>query len=323
MAPVYILYGEEGYFIDELVKAFESLIPEADRAFNLYSFYAHQIQPEVVVSTCMKYPMFCDRQVVILRECQSVDESTLNKMAGYVAAPNKSTVLVFCYRGETAKGASLKAAAKKNGAVIFESKRLSDANADSVIMEVVKEKGLNIEQKGLAMLREFIGTDVAKMYNEVNKMALVLGPGATITPESIERNVGISKDYNNSELIEALSRKDATKVFKIVKYFRSNPKKNPPIMTVAFLFNYFSNLTIAVFAKDKSPEGLMQALNMKWKSGISQYQTGMKHYNAWQVLDIITALRQFDAQSKGIGSRQDQYDLLHDLMFRILTTTGR
>ncbi len=322
-APVYILYGEEGYFIDELVKAFESMVPEDERDFNLYSFYAHEITPEVVISSCMRFPMMSDRQVVILREAQSVKEPTLNKLASYVANPNKATVLVICFRSEKAKGRELMSKARSGGAVLFESKRLNDANADAIISGIVRDKGLNIEPKGLAMLRDYIGTDVAKMYNEVNKLALILGPGATITPESIERNVGMSKDFNNFELSDAIANKDSGKIFRIITYFRSNPKNHPAIVTVAWVYNYFANLIIAQFTRDKSNNSLMAALGIKWQKGLTPYLTGMRNYNAYKSIEILSAIREFDVKSKGIGSRQNEYDLLHELMFHIVTAPGK
>lgn len=321
--PVYLLFGEEGYFLDQLTKAFEEMVPESERDFNLYSLYAHEISADAVISTCMRYPMFSERQVVILKEAQAVKEPTLNKLAQYVAAPNPTTVLVMVFRSEKAKGRELTAKARTAGAVFFESRRLNDANADSIISAIIKDKGLNIEPKGLAMLREFIGTDVAKMYNEVNKLALILPKGSMINPEVIETHIGISKDFNNFELIDAIKVKDAGKIFRIIEYFKNNPKNHPAIVTVAWIYNFFSNLIIAQFTRDKSPSSLMGALNIKWQSGIQQYLTAMRYYNAYQTLEILSAIRQYDVQSKGIGSRQADYDLLHDLMFHILTAPGK
>lgn len=190
-------------------------------------------------------------------------------------------------------------------------------------MNIAREAGLNIEPKGVAMLRDFIGTDLARLYNEINKMAMVLPAGATITPESIERHIGISKDFNNFELIDAIATKNAPKIFRIVDYFRSNPKNNPTVLTASTVFNYFSNLLIVHFTRDKSPSSLMGALGLKWQSQVRNYETGARNYNAYKVIEILSAIRRFDANSKGIGSRQQEYDLLHDLMFRILTAPGQ
>lgn len=322
LAPVYILHGEESYFIDQLAKAFEELVPEAERDFNYYALYAPEITPEVVMATCKRFPMMADRQVVILKEAQAVRADIINKLAAYCEKPNESTVLVICFRGEKAKGRDLLSKARSGGAVIFESKPLTERNIDPFIAQIVKDKKLNIESKGLAMLRDFIGTDVAKIYNEIDKLAFILGEGATITPESIERNVGISKDFNNFELIDALASKDAPKIFRIVNYFRSNPKNNPTIVTVATVFRFFSELLAAQFSKDKSPNGLMAAIGLKWQSQLGRYTTAMRYYNARMTIEIISAIREFDCNVKGIGCRQNEYDLLYNLMFRIITCRG-
>lgn len=322
LAPIYILHGEESYFIDRLAKDFEKLVPESERDFNYYALYAPEITPETVMSTCRRFPMMADRQVVILKEAQAVRAEIINKLAGYCEKPNPSTILVICFRGEKAKGRDLMAKAKAGGAVIFESKPLNERTIDPFIAQLVKDKKLNIESKGLAMLRDFIGTDVAKIYNEIDKLAFILGEGAMITPESIERNVGISKDYNNFELVDALASKDAARIFRIINYFRSNPKHNPTIVTVATVFRFFSELLATQFSKDKSPSALMAAIGLKWQSQLSRYSTAMRHYNARMTIEIISAIREFDCNVKGIGSRQNEYDLLHNLMFRIITCRG-
>lgn len=322
LAPIYILYGEEAYFIDELVKAFEGLVPEDERDFNLYSFYAQEITPEVVSATCRKFPMMADRQVVILKEAQAARADLINKLHIYASNPTPTTVLVICFRASAAKGKDLLAQAKAHGGVFFESKRLNERNIDPVITGIVKEYNLSIEPKSLAMLRDYLGTDVAKIYNEIRKLALVLGAGSMITPESIERNVGISKDFNNFELADAIAAKDTKKIFTIIDYFRKNPKNHPAILAVSAVFSFFSNLLIYQFTRDKSQSSLMSALGLKWQSQLNRYTQGARNYNAYKTIEIISAIRAFDTHSKGIGSRQNEYDLLHDLMFRIVTCSG-
>lgn len=323
LAPIYILHGEEGFYIDRLAQEFEKLVPEDERDFNFYALYAPEITPELVNATCHRFPMMADRQVVILKEAQAVRADVINKLHTYCNHPNPSTVLVICFRGDKAKGKDLIASAKKNGGVFFESKRLTERNIDPVIESLAHQKKLNIEAKGLAMLRDYVGLDVAKLYNEIDKLAFILGEGQMITPEAIERNVGISKDYNNFELVDAIAAKDSGKIFRIITYFRNNPKNNPTVMTVSAVFNYFSNLLAAQFSKDKSPSGLMAATGCKWQSQLGKYTTGMRNYNAYKTIEIISAIREFDTQNKGIGSRMNDYDLLHNLMFRILTCPGK
>ncbi len=321
LAPVYLLHGEEGYFIDELVKEFEELVPEEERDFNLYTLYAPESGVETVMDVCRRYPMMAEYQVVIVKEAQAIRADMLNKLHNYVSNPTPTTILVISCRGAQAKGKDLLAAVKKNG-VIFESKKLSEKNILPAISELIKEKQLNIEPKALSMLRDYIGTDLSRLYNEIGKLALILGPGAMVTPEAIERNIGISKDYNNYELIDAINIRNAAKTFAIVEYFRNNPKNNPTVMTVSSLFNQFSNLLIYHYTKDKSPSGYMDALGFKSPWALKVYETASRNYNVRQTIEIITAIREFDVKSKGLGSRQNEYSLLKDLIFHILTARG-
>ncbi len=322
LSPVYILHGEEGFFIDELARELEQTVPEAERDFNLYTFYAPETKAETIIAACRRYPMMAERQMVIVKEAQAARADEINKLHAYVATQNPSTVLAVCFRGDKAKGKDLMAAARKHGAVIYESKRPTGRNVDSIITSMVRSKGLNIEAKGLAMLCEYLGTDAAKIYNEVSKMAMVLGPGAMITPESIEVNIGVSKDYNDFELVDAIAARDAAKMFRILDYFRRNPKNCPAARTASNIFAYFASLLTAQFTRDKSPASLKAALGLKWDMQLNRFMTGMRNYNAFQSIEIISALRTFDANIKGIGSRQNEYDLLHALLFRILTARG-
>lgn len=321
LAPVYLLHGEEGYYIDELVKCFEELLPEDERDFNLYVLYAPEAGVETVMDVCHRYPMMAERQVVIVKEGQAIRADQLNKLHSYVERPNPSTILVISCRGAQAKGKELLAAVKKNG-VIFESKRLNDRNLVPAISDLIKEKGLTVDTKSLSMLRDYIGADLSRLYNEIGKLALILGPGAMVTPEAIERNIGISKDYNNFELIDAIVARNAAKAFAIVEYFRNNPKNNPTVMTISSLFNQFSNLLIYHYTRDKSQSGYMDALGLKSPWALKGYEMASRNYNVRQTIEIVSAIREFDTKSKGIGSRQNEYDLLKDLIFHILTARG-
>lgn len=323
LAPVYIIGGEESYFIDQLAKAFEELVAPEERDFNFYALYAPEVTPELVASTCRRFPMMSERQVVIVKEAQAVRSDILNKLGSYCEAPTDTTVLVICFRGEKPKGKDLLSKAKAGGAVFFESKKLTEKTIDPFLMAIIKEKKLNIEPKGLSMLRDYIGLDVAKIYNEIDKLAFILGPNAMVTPEAIERNVGISKDFNNFELVDALAARDSKKAFRIINYFRSNPKKNPAILTGAAIFGFFSGLLAVQFCKDKLPSAQMAAVGAKWPNQMGRYNIGMRNYNAYHTIEIISAIREFDTKSKGIGSRQNEYDLLHDLVFKILTCRGK
>lgn len=321
-APIYLLHGEEGYYIDALVKIFEQILPPEERDFNMYTMYAPEVSPDTVMDACRRYPMMSEYQVVILKEAQAIKADQLNRLHLYASQPSPTTILVICCRGAVAKAKDLIAEIKKNNGVVFLSEKIKEYNALNYISSYIKLKGLNAEQKALEMLRDYIGTDLSRLYNEIDKLALILGKNAMITPESIERNIGVSKDYNNFELIDALAQKDTLKVFNIVEYFRLNPKNNPTVLTVAAIFNYYSDLLTLYFSKDKSEPTLMAMVGAKWSVQFAKFKAGMKNYNAFQVIEIISAIRDFDAKSKGIGSRQNEYDLLKDLMFHILSAPG-
>lgn len=323
IAPLYLLHGEEGYFIDELVKRFENLLPDDDKVFNQYILFAPQTAMEEVIDICRRYPMMSDRQLVILKECQSVRAEQLDKLAKYIAQPNDSTTLVICSRGATAKGKEMMAALRKAGATVFESKKIPEWNLDGHIKNHINSRGLNVQPKALAMLKEFIGADLSRLYNELDKLIGILGPGATVTPESVERHIGVSKDYNVFELVDALAVKDSARARRIAAYFRANPKAVPSVMLAASLWGFFSDLMVVFSEPDKSDHNLQQALGLKSTFPLKRLNAARKYYNAWQVIEVLRAIRQYDAQVKGIGSRRPEHDLLDELIFRILTAPGQ
>lgn len=321
-APIYLLHGEEGYYIDALVKIFEQILPPEERDFNMYTMYAPEVSMDTVMDACRRYPMMSEYQVVILKEAQAINATQLNRLHLYASQPSPTTILVICCRGAVAKAKDLIAEIKKNNGVVFLSEKIKERNAINYISSYIKLKGLNAEPKALEMLRDYIGTDLSRLYNEIDKLALILGANAMITPESIERNIGVSKDYNNFELIDALAQKDSLRAYNIIEYFRQNPKNNPAVVTVMAMFGYFSDLLTLYFAKDKSEANLKSMVGAKWDIQFAKFKHGMRNYNAYQVIEIVAAIRDFDAKSKGIGSRQNEYLLLKDLVFHILSAPG-
>lgn len=322
-AMVYLLHGEEGYFIDEIIKLAEAIIPDADKDFDLYTLYAPQVEPDTVIDACRRYPMMSPRQVVILKEVQSRGSNYLKGLKNYFTSPSDTTVLIVSYRGKKVEGAETVNAVKKGGGVVFESKKLKDSALSTAIQEYIKGQGLSVDPKALSMLTDFVGSDLSRLYNEINKLTVTLGNGAMVTPEAVERNIGVSKDYNNFELIAAIAERDKAKAMTIVNYFKHDPKNNQPQVITPLLFNFFSNMLIAQYAPDKSDRGLMGALGFKWPVQLIDIRHGLHNYTPTQVVEILTALREYDGFSKGNGSRMDPHDLLGDLIFRILTTPGR
>lgn len=322
LSPVYILHGDEGYFTDQLVKHFENILSPDEKEFNHYTLYAPQIDMREAVDICRRYPMMSDRLVVIIKECQAARADQLDKLARYVANPSPDTVLCIVFRGETAKGKELLSAAKKSKAVIFESKKIYDNQIGPFISKLIEERRLTVDPKALEMLKEYVGSDLSRLYNEIDKLTGILGPGARVTPEAIERNIGFSKDYNSFELVEALAARDSARALRIVDYFQANPKANPSVLIVAAIFNYFSDLMVTYFVKDRSEAAIMHALGLKNSFAMKRINVGRRNYNAFQAIEIIRAIRRFAAQSKGVGSRQNEYLLLRELVFHILTAPG-
>lgn len=323
-APVYLLHGEEGYYIDMLVKQFEALVPEAERDFDLTTLYAPELDsPKAVENTCRRYPMFAERQVVIVKEAQSGGANFLNALAPYAEHPSPTTVLCICCRGKKAEGAKFLKALTAGGGVNFESKKVNERNLPSVVAEFIKERGLSVDPKALTMLCDFVGTDLSRLFNEVGKLTVTLGQGAMVTPEAVERNIGISKDFNNFEFVAAIAAADLPKVMEIYTNFRANPKAHPVQPLTVSIFNLFSNLLCAYYAPDKSERGLMNELGFKWPIQLKDIRAAMQHYGPWEAIEIIGLIRTFDCASKGNGSRLDPYDLFFDLLMHILNPLGQ
>lgn len=320
--PVMVFHGEEGYFIDELTRLVGELIPEADRDFALTTVYAPQAEAQAVADMCRSLPMMTERQVVIVKEAQGVPEAWLNRLAAYAASPTATTVLAVCGRGKKVKGAEFIKAVKAGGGLIFEAEKVKDWLVERHIGAHIKELGLSADDKALSMLHEFIGADLSRLYNEVDKLVQILGPNARITPEAVERNVGVSKEYNAFELVDALAAKDAAKAMRISRYFAANPKAAPLVMVIPAIFNFFSDLLAAYYTRDKSDGSLKAALGLRNDFALRRLRGAMRLYNAYQVIEVLHALRMFDAMSKGAGSRRDPYELFDELVFHILSAPG-
>ncbi|MDE6301136.1 MAG: DNA polymerase III subunit delta [Muribaculaceae bacterium] len=324
-APVYLLHGEEGYYIDELVKLFERILPEDEREYSLTNIYAPQVADvKEITDICRSLPMLSERQVVIVREAQNVRADFIDKLAPYAAAPAPSTILVVASRGEKIKGRAFVKAVKASG-VVYESPKVWPNEIPNLAAAYIRSKGMTAGEKSAELLAEYVGTSLSRLYNEIDKLAGILGRGAMVTPEAIEMHVGISKDYNNYELVDALAVRDAAKAMRIVKYFAANPKANPFVTTTSTLFGFFADLMQGWYTPDRSDRGLQASLGLNPYNSFAlrRIRSGMKSYNPYQVIEILDVLRRYDAASKGVGSRMNPYDGLADAVFHILTAPGR
>lgn len=323
LAPVYLLHGEEGYFTDVLAGMFEDILTEDEKTFNQYIVYAPQTEPAQIIDLCRRIPMMAERQVVIVKEAQAIRADKLAKLAPYLAAPTPTTLLVICCRAAQAKGKELMDAIAKGRGVVFESKKIADYNIPTYLNQYIRTKGLSADQKALEMLRDFIGSDLSKLYNEIDKLAGLLPPKAAITPEVIELNIGISKEYNSFELVDAIAVRDAVKAFRCLAYFQNNPKAVPSVMITAALFNFFADLLIAYYTPKRADAEITEALKLRNSFALKRIRQGMASYNPFQIIEIISAIRTFDTRSKGVGSRQNEHRLLHELVYHILSAPGR
>lgn len=324
LQPVYLIHGEEGFYLDRLVEEFVALVPEADRDFDLTVIYAPEAESAAdIEEACRRYPLYGERQVVIVKELQNCAANIRNGLAHYVENPSPTTVLCLCFRAKLSGSAELTKALKKGGGVNFEAVKLKPAGVSAAVEGFIKSEGLTVDPKALSMLCDFVGTDLSRLYNEVGKLTTTLGKGAKVTPEAVERNIGVSKDYNTFELRSALARKEEAKVLTMLRYFAGNPKANPVQPIAAMVFNLFAGVLAAIYAPDKSQDGLMKELGFSRPWQLADYTAAMQRYNAWEVIEILGLLRRFDCASKGVGSRQDPHALLFDLMVHILHPLGQ
>ncbi|AXT20489.1 DNA polymerase III subunit delta [Flavobacteriaceae bacterium AU392] len=316
--PIYFLMGEEPYYIDKISSYIESnVLTEEEKGFNQIVLYGRDVTVDDIISNAKRYPMMAERQVVVVKEAQDLSRS-IEKLSNYAENLQFSTVLVINYKYKKIdKRKALYKTLKKIG-VVYESKKLYENQVADWIRRVLSPSGYTITPKAAQMLVEFLGTDLSKISNELDKLKLIISKDTQITPELIEENIGISKDYNNFELRKAIGEKNVLKAHRIANYFAENPKDNPMVVTVSLLFSFFSQLLHFHGLKDKSPRAVASALKVN-PYFVNDYITAAKYYPMKKVSQVIGILRDFDVKSKGVGANAvSQGDLLKELLFRIL-----
>ena len=310
--------GEEAYYIDKISEFIENnVLAEEERGFNQMVLYGRDVTVEDIVGNAKRFPMMADKQVVVVKEAQDLSR-TIDKLSDYAKNPQPSTVLVLCYKYKSVdKRKAVYKAIKKSG-IVFESKKLYDNQVPDWIRRTLSTKGYKIAPKAAQMLVEFLGTNLAKINNELEKLQIVLPEGSEITPSHIEENIGISKDYNNFELRKAIGARNDAKAFKIITYFGDNPKDNPMVVTVSLLYNFFSQLLQLHGMNDKSPRSVASALRVN-PYFVSEYLDAARNFPMRKVSGIVATLREFDVKSKGVNANAvPQKDLLKELLVRIL-----
>ena len=311
--------GEEPYYIDLIADYItDNILTETEKEFNLTVVYGADVDIATVINAAKRYPMMSEHQVVVVKEAQNI--RNMEELSYYLHKPLLSTILVICNKhGVLDRRKKLAAEIEKSGG-LFESKKVKDAQLPAFITSYMKRKGIDVEPKATAMLADFVGAGLGRLTGELEQLIITHPKGHTrLTPEQIEKNIGISKDYNNFELRSALVEKDVLKANKIIKYFEENPKTNPIQMTLSLLFGFFSNLMLAYYEPEKTEQGIASFLGLKtpWQS--REYLSAMRRYSGVKTMQIIGEIRYADAKSKGVGiSSLSDGDILRELVFKIL-----
>ncbi len=314
--PIYFLMGEEPYYIDGISKYIEeNVLTEEEKGFNQVVLYGRDVSVEDIVSQAKRYPMMAEKQVVIVKEAQDLSR-TIENLVDYVLNPQPTTILVLCYKYKTLdKRKKLAKEIAKSG-VIFESKKLYENQVPDWIKRVLATKGHTITPKGAQMLVEFLGNDLGKINNELEKLQLILQPGEQITPQTIEDNIGISKDFNNFELQNAIGERDMKKAFAIIQYFSQNPKNNPLVVTIALLHSFFSKLLKYHALSNKGEAAKVLGVHPFF---IKDYQTAARNFPMKKVSAAIAVIRDVDMKGKGVGAANiSQGDLLKELLVKLM-----
>lgn len=317
IAPVYFLMGDEPYYIDNVADYIESkVLTEEEKGFNQMVLYGRDVTIQDIVSNAKRFPLMAEKQVIIVKEAQDLAK-TIEQLDEYVNQPQPSTVLVFCYKYKTIDKRKKLYKSLQKHAVLFESNRLKEYKLEGWLQQTVVKKGYSIDPKSAAMLLEFLGNDLSKIVKELDKLAIILPKGQPITAEIIEKNIGISKDYNNFELIKAIVDRNQLQAYKIASHFAQNPKNNPFVVTIGIVYAYFSKLLLYHGLKDKSPQQVMKQLKIV-QYAIKDYELGFKTYPMKRVSQIISHLKEVDLKGKGVGATQlPQGDLLKEMLMKI------
>jgi DNA polymerase-3 subunit delta len=315
--PVYFLFGDEPYFIDFICDYIEAnVLNEAEKEFDQTVLYGRDISIGTILDTAKRYPMMSGYQVLIIREAQDILK--IEDIQSYVEHPLKSTILVIAYKyAKFDKRKTLAKSLEKNG-VLFESARIYDNQVPAWITSQVQGRGFKISPKACALLAEYLGADLGRIMNEVDKLVINIPEGSSITEEVIERNIGISKEYNIFELQTALGTREIVKANRIITYFAANPKQNPAVVVMTVLFTFFTKLMVYHQLADKSRNNAAAALSVN-PFFVKDYQEAAGNYSMRKLRGIISLLRQYDLRVKGVNNAStEEGELLRELVYKIL-----
>lgn len=319
-APIYILMGDESYYIDRIANYIEqhALTPD-EQAFNQTVVFGADTSAASVADMAMSYPMMATRRVIIVKEAQTM--RSFDRLLKYAEKPLATTVLVICHKnGPLKRQAKLMAAVERVG-VVFESRKLKDYQLPAFIRDYLKTRNATVDEKSAAMLADHIGSDLNRMMSELDKLLISLpADDRRVTPLLVERNVGVSKDFNIFELRNAVVSRNVFKANQIIKYFNNNPKAGSLYATMPILFSFFQNLMIAYYAPNpRDPKSLAAFLGLSSEWAVKDYLAGLRNYPARKTLAILDKLREMDAKSKGLDNPNTaSEELFRELIFFIL-----
>ncbi|MFV0248770.1 MAG: DNA polymerase III subunit delta [Tenacibaculum sp.] len=316
--PIYFLMGDEPYFIDKISEHIQNkILSEAEKEFDQTITYGRDISIEQIVLLAKRFPILAERQLIIVKEAQYLS-NTIDKIESYASNPQNSTVLVFNYKYKKLdKRKKTYKTIAKNG-LLFESKKLYENQVVDWIVKFLANKEFAIQPQAAQMLVAYLGTDLSKINNELEKLLTVLSAKTTISSEHIEKNIGISKNFNNFELLKAIGQRNIVKANQIINYFAENPKNNPLVMSISLLFSFFTQLFVYHSLIDKSKNTVAKTLKIN-PYFVDDYVSAAKNYPMRKVSQIISLLRDADLKSKGIGANSlPQSAILKELLFKIL-----
>ncbi len=315
--PIYFLWGEEPYYIDKISDYIaENVLTDAEKGFNQTIFYGKDTEVYTIIEASRRFPMMANQQVIIVKEAQDVKK--IEELKAYTANPLNSTILVLNYKYKKLdKRTAFAKSLDKNG-VIFESKKVYENKIPGWIETYLHDSQYDITPQAAVMLAEYIGADLSKVANELNKLVIALPKNTKITPEHIEKNIGISKEYNVFELQNALGERNILKANKIINYFGANPSSNPIQRTISSLYMFFAKLFMYHFLPDKSERSVAASLGLHPFIAKS-YVAAARKYNPKKLYQIVGILRDYDMKSKGFGnSSTTASDLQKELIYKIL-----
>ncbi|MBW6537547.1 MAG: DNA polymerase III subunit delta [Mariniphaga sp.] len=316
--PIYLLQGEEPYFIDQVSNYIEKYaLPEAEKGFNQTIFYGKDTEEQNIAETSWRYPMMAEKQVIIVKEAQSLKK--IENLAPYAERPSPSTILVLNYKYKNLDARTKLYKAIKSKGVILTTKRLYENKIPAWIDNYLKKYEYTITPQAAQILTDSLGTELSKIANELNKLVIAVKNTNKITPEHIEKNIGLSKDFNVLELQDALAAKNVLKANKIINYFGANPQQHAIQMTIATLFGYFSKIFAYHFLADKSEQGAIKTMGGH-PFYIKKIIAASKKYNPTKLYEIMGILREYDLKSKGMGvsTLTDQAELQKEMIYKIL-----